>query len=615
MGSLFAAPLRWISGGSAVALLGAATAIGLAGPAAAATTITVNCTGSTHTTIASAVTDAATGDTIQVCAGTYAENVADSGKQLTFLGPNATVSAADGSIRSAEATVDGGGNTAFTLTGGSKVAGFRIIGATNGTQTTALFANSDGVFSQNNIYDGNDAAIIVVANDFEAQGDLYENPVNLASGIFFNSGGGSNSAVKESKFVGNFDNSAINVADPDHAHIATNLVVQNNVADLTAGGNFVVAGGTSQLAVLHNTVLGSGLSGSGIRMLGDDTDFSINVNYVHGFGAASAINLNGGSFGYLPDGNGTISENVLQNNTRGINIADGTGTLDVHSNVFSGNTVNDAGATPPNAAINNATTTVQVNASQNFFGCNTGPNTTGCDAVIDASAQANQTPMTTYSPWLVLKSTIGTHTLTSGQTTTFTADLNHDSDGASAVVPVLGGVVPVAFSASGQVTVNPGSGVLNGSGQASTTVKAKTIAAGTTAYGQVKATVVNAVTTQNLTVYGPAPAKPALSIHDATTAATKKAHPLYFQITLNHKYNKAVTVKFATANGSAKSPANYQAKSGTITFPAGATSEWVGITITGSTAKGANKTFFVTIYSPVNATVADPNASGVIRYS
>ena len=567
-------PFRWIASAATVSLLGAGAAVGLAGPAAAASTLTVGC-GGTYATIGAAAAAAASGDTIQVCAGTYDENVSDGGKTLTFDGPNASVSAADGSVRAAEATVDGGGNTAFTLTGGSTVDGFRIIGATTGTQTTAVFANSDGVEVDNSIFDGNDAAIIVTGNQFTATGDLFENPVQLASGIFFVSGGGSASSVTGSKFVGNFDNSAINVADPDHANISTDLEVRHNVADLTAGGNFVVVGGTSGLIVDDNTVTGSGSSGSGIRLLGDDTDFTINGNYVHGFGAASAINLNGGSFGYLPDGSGTIEQNRLQDNTRAINIADGSGTIEVHYNVLTGNAVNDAGATPPNAAINNATTTNTVNAQDNFFGCNTGPNTSGCDAVIDASAQASQPSMTTTTPWLVLGSTIGTHTLTSGETTTFRANLNHDNLGAFVSTPVLDGL-PIAFTASGQVTINPAGAVLT-SGAASATVKAKSIANGSTASGQVQGTVVNAVTTQSLTVNGPPIAKPALSIHDASTAAGKSGtHTLYFEVTMNHKYSKVVTVKFATANGTAKSPANYVAKSGTLSFPVGATASGSG---------------------------------------
>ena len=606
-------PFRWIATGATVALLGAGAAIGLAGPAAAAT-LTVGC-GGTYSTIGAAVTAASSGDTIQVCAGTYDENVTDGTKKLTFDGPNAGVSAADGSARAPEAIVDGGGNTAFTLSDGSTVDGFRIVGATTGTQTTAVFANADGATVNNSILDGNDADIIVTANSFTASGDLFQNPVQLGSGVFFNSGGGSDSSVTASKFVGDFENSAINVADPDHSHIATDLEVQNNTADLTAGGNFVVVGGTSGLIVDSNTVAGSGSSGSGIRLLGDDTDFTIDGNYVHDFGAASAINLNGGSFGYLPDGSGTIDQNRLQNNTRGINIADGSGTIEVHYNVLTGNSVNDPpNATPPNAAINNATVTNTVNAQDNFFGCNTGPNTSGCDAVIDASVQASQPSMTTTTPWLVLGSTIGTHTLTSGQTTTFTANLNHDNLGATVSTPVLDGT-PIAFDALGQVTVNPGGGGLN-AGIATTTVKAKSIANGSTATGQVNGIVVNAVTTQNLTIHGLPTPKPSLTIHDASTAAGKSGtHTLYFPVTLNHKYTKVVTVKFATANGTAKSPANYLAKSGTVTFPVGATSERIGITIKGSNAGGANKSFFVTIYSPTNATVADPDGTGIIRYS
>jgi hypothetical protein len=112
------------------------------------------------------------------------------------------------------------------------------------------------------------------------------------------------------------------------------------------------------------------------------------------------------------------------------------------------------------------------------------------------------------------------------------------------------------------------------------------------------------------------PAAPALIVHDAsTTEGTSGTHVMNFAVTLNHKYDKVVTVKYSTANGSAKAPGDYVAKSGTLTFPVGSTTQQIGITVKGDNVKEANETFAVNITAPVNATVADPNGLGVIRNS
>ncbi len=90
---------------------------------------------------------------------------------------------------------------------------------------------------------------------------------------------------------------------------------------------------------------------------------------------------------------------------------------------------------------------------------------------------------------------------------------------------------------------------------------------------------------------------------------------MYFWVTLSKKYTKPVTVKFGTGNGTAKAPADYVAAAGTLTFPAGVTSKAIGVTVKGDKLKEPNETFVVTIYAPVNAKIADPNALGVIRNS
>ena len=64
-------------------------------------------------TIGYAITQANAGDTIQIAAGSYAENLTIE-TALTFAGPNAGIDPNTGS-RVAEATVDGGSLTAFEV--------------------------------------------------------------------------------------------------------------------------------------------------------------------------------------------------------------------------------------------------------------------------------------------------------------------------------------------------------------------------------------------------------------------------------------------------------------------------------------------------------------------
>jgi Calx-beta domain len=248
-----------------------------------------------------------------------------------------------------------------------------------------------------------------------------------------------------------------------------------------------------------------------------------------------------------------------------------------------------------------------VNAQNNFYGCNGGPGTTGCSSNIGATGDDR---------YLVLKSAIGTKTLSPGQTTTFTANLNHNNLGETVATPVLDGV-PISFTASTYLAVFPATGHLVG-GLASTTVKAKATPGGQAVTGQsVAAHVVNATSTQSpISIKASAPPPPALSIGDVSTAEGRSGtHVVYFPVTLSKKSAKYVTVKYATANGSAKAPSDFVAKWGTLILPAGATKGWIGITIKGDKVWEPNENFCIRLYSPVNATISDPNGTGIIRNS
>ncbi|MDZ4825589.1 MAG: Calx-beta domain-containing protein [Actinomycetota bacterium] len=106
---------------------------------------------------------------------------------------------------------------------------------------------------------------------------------------------------------------------------------------------------------------------------------------------------------------------------------------------------------------------------------------------------------------------------------------------------------------------------------------------------------------------------PSLSVNDVTVTETdKKALKATFTVSLSQPAASTVKVKYATANGSATAPGDYQKKSGTLTFPAGTTSKTVAVTIKGDTAAESNETFTVGLNTPSGATIGDGSGLGTI---
>nr|MCM0594427.1 M10 family metallopeptidase C-terminal domain-containing protein [Gloeotrichia echinulata DEX184] len=83
-------------------------------------------------------------------------------------------------------------------------------------------------------------------------------------------------------------------------------------------------------------------------------------------------------------------------------------------------------------------------------------------------------------------------------------------------------------------------------------------------------------------------------------------------MTLSAASTSAVTVNYATANGTATAGSDYTATTGTLTFNPGDTSKTLSVAVTGDLTIEPNETFFVNLSNAANATIADNQAVGTI---
>ncbi|MFG1464289.1 Calx-beta domain-containing protein [Xanthobacter sp. DSM 24535] len=108
-------------------------------------------------------------------------------------------------------------------------------------------------------------------------------------------------------------------------------------------------------------------------------------------------------------------------------------------------------------------------------------------------------------------------------------------------------------------------------------------------------------------------APPVISIADAEVAEgdTGEAH-FMFMVTLDKASTTPVTVRYATANGSATDGSDYDGDSGTLTFAPGETSQMVHVHVGGDTLVEGDETFTVTLSDATGATIGDAVATGTI---
>ena len=108
--------------------------------------------------------------------------------------------------------------------------------------------------------------------------------------------------------------------------------------------------------------------------------------------------------------------------------------------------------------------------------------------------------------------------------------------------------------------------------------------------------------------------KPEITINDVTvTEGNSGTVNANFTVTLSAASAQTVKVDFATADGTANTPADYQSNNGTLTFNPGDLTKTITVLVNGDTMDEPNETFFVNLSNVSNAVVLDSQGQGTIN--
>jgi len=112
-------------------------------------------------------------------------------------------------------------------------------------------------------------------------------------------------------------------------------------------------------------------------------------------------------------------------------------------------------------------------------------------------------------------------------------------------------------------------------------------------------------------VLGVAPPSHVLTINDVSVTEGDSGTTLaIFTVTLSDPSSVTASVQYSTANGTATAGSDYVAKSGTLTFSPGTTSQTISVTVINDTTAEPDETFFVKLFNATNATIADGQGQG-----
>ncbi len=396
---------------------------------------------------------AAANDSIVVAAGTYHEHVTVGIPGLTLLGAQAGVDARTRNVAS-ETVLDGAttaldtgisvnadsvtidGFTIQNYNGGGAAFGYGIVqaGTVSGVHVVNNILRANGYTG---LYMGCAGATPCVAryNLFDA---------NQAAGGggdgIYNDFGTVNVLIDSNRFTNHINGSVIitgvasttqnNITISNNDSVDDGLIALFGVTNATIIGNTAmnpVAGirvdGSQHVVVTGNTVIGGPRTTFYAFRASDNNGFPNPVDQVTVIGNTFLAS----NFGVLVTNNFASPLDPAQGP-----VLAGASSLTLRCNRIVGNTA---------GGLLNGDTAHTVLATQNWWGCNAGPNQASCDTANGGST----------NPWLVLRLTATPNPITLGSATQLTASLNTDSNGATATCS-LPDITPAAFVAAAGLT-------------------------------------------------------------------------------------------------------------------------------------------------------------------
>jgi len=268
----------------------------------------------------------------------------------------------------------------------------------------------------------------------------------------------------------------------------TNVTISSNTAAQGNGGGIATASGLliSSSVFQNNSAADSG-GGLYSDVLPPEIETAVtNSNFLSNSATETGGAISGGT-------DTTASGNMLQVGL---------------SRIFGNTSTNGYGGVAAGAS---GSTSGEVIATDNWWGCNGGPNTSGCD---QAFLYDSTTGSLTTTPYAQLDFTSDVTSIPAGGSMNLTVSLNNGSDGnpiAGGVFPAVATNYPYTFDVTG-VTANPAltTGTFNASG-----VGTAVLTPSTTGPGSVTVTFDNQTDTINFTAQAATPTS--LSISGGTT--------------------------------------------------------------------------------------------------
>ena len=333
-----------------------------------------NATDTAYSTIQGAVDAAATGDTVQVCPGTYDEVVNVSTDGLTIDGAQAGIDATTRVVDDSTESIV----TEFNISSSNDtIDGFETEGA-DGTDDSgvgfALQNSGSGRSIENNVVTGNVFGLYLNSNGTSTdtvQHNLFDDNNRTGSGSgngIYSDGGLSNATIEANLFEAQTNASVIFAATtPVSGYETHDVTISNNTMLNDAS---ITLFDSNNIDVTGNHVIGT--TGSGVVLGGDDGDVTISGNFIRdpqpgGYSGVRILQDDADGFG--PNtGTVTVTSNAIRRNAYGVRLSAGalTGALKVNENKLIGNTVEGV-------ANENTDGSFLIDATNDFWGKPTGP--------------------------------------------------------------------------------------------------------------------------------------------------------------------------------------------------------------------------------------------------